>query len=258
MEMNETLDVICERIKALEGEVCALRVQNKRMRVVIAALVVFAALPYLIAAGMQTQTFSVLRVEQLEFVKDGELMAAIVGGKTIAPGSGLLICDKDYKPVVRISSVSGGPVAGSQGIHLLDKEGNEAISLHTSSNGENSVVVFNSKKKIVAVLGTAGRNMPSFARDCGYLSICDGTGKIKILSSVNSEGDGVIYVNSRDGESGVSISGCDTGGRIEISRNPRLGNTKQNAVTICVTDEGVGYVGISNSLGLPIWSTPLW
>jgi len=30
--MEETLDAIYERIKALEGEVCALRVQNNRLR----------------------------------------------------------------------------------------------------------------------------------------------------------------------------------------------------------------------------------
>jgi len=257
MEKKETLDAICERIKALEDEICALRLQNKRMRVVIAALVVIAVLPYLIAAGMQTQTFSVLRVERLEFVQDGELMAGIVGGKTIAPGSGLLIYDKENKPLVRISSISYGSNAGSRGINLLDKEGKEAISLHTSSDGSNSVVVFNNNEKIVAILGTMSELNPKEYTNSGYLIIGDRTGEMKISLFVSSEGDGMIGVKSRDGKSGVSIGGQDTGGRIEISRNPRLGNTKTSAVTLCVTENGLGYIGISNSLGLPIWSTPL-
>jgi len=258
MEKRETLDAICERIKALEDEICALRLQNKRMRVVIAALVVIAVLPYLIAAGMQTQTFSVLRVERLEFVQDGELVASIAGVRVRGRGSGLGIYDEDDKPVIAIDSHTGGSNAGSRGIFLLDKEGNRAISLLTMSNGSNSVNVFNTKGKIVATLNSVSKDIPASYRDSGSLAICDANGDIRIGLGVGNEGNGGMSFVDRDGNIGVTISARDTGGRIEIARTPRVGNTKALAVAIGVDKNGSGFIGITNSLGLPLWSSPQW
>jgi len=235
MEKRETLDAIWERIKALEGEVCALQVQNKRLRVIIAALVFLAVLPYLLAAGMQTQTFSVLRVERIEFVQDGEVMAAIVGGKTVGPGSGLIICDKDNKPMVQISSFSGGPFAGSRGIVLLDREGKRAITLTAAPVGINAVNVFNNEGKIVAFLGTTGELSHPFDRNSGLLYISDGTGKPMINLAVLP----------------------DTGGDIRIWRSSRVSNAEKPAVVISVAKNGSGTITTTDFLGLPIWISPL-
>jgi len=253
---KETLEAICERIKALENEVCALRVQNKRMRVVIAALVVIAVLPYLLAAGMQTQTFRVLRVERLEFVKDGELMAAIAGAKT-GFLYGLRIYDKVSKPMVEIFSLTSGSFAGLRLFNLLDKYGKTAIGITTAPNGNNSIVVFNSKGRIVTSLGTVGGTNPAADRDSGHLTIMDGAGRMKMNFFVIPKGDGMIGVTSRDGESGVFIGGGDTGGRIEIGRSRRLGNTKKLAVTISVAPDGSGVIVTTDSSGSIIWSSPL-
>jgi len=234
MERNETLDVICERIKALEEEVRAQKVQNKRLRVVIAALVVLAALPYLLAAGMYTQTFSVLRVERIEFVEEGELMAAIEGGKTLGPGSGLGIYDKNGKLVVAIGFLTGGPVAGSRGIYLLDKKEKPVIALMALPDGSTAVCVLNNEGKIVANLGTPGELLP-----------------------IAERGNGCLEIFNRYGEYGVAITGEDTGGRIQIIRSHRVGNPKVAAVAIGVTKKGSGLIGVYNRSGSLIWGTPL-
>jgi len=258
MEKRETLDAIYERIKTLEGEICALQVQNKRLRVIIAALVFLAVLPYLLAAGIQTQTFSVLRVERLEFVRDGKLMAAIAGGETGILGYGLRIYDKDGKPMVEIDYQTGGPFAGLHRFALINKHGESAIDIVAAPKGWNDVLVYNSKRVIVASLGAASRDMSGLDRDSGYLFIRDGTGKTKIGFSVTPEGNGLIGVNSRDGKSGVAISGEATGGRIEIVRSPSVSNTKKLlAVTIGVAKNGSGYIETTNASGSPIWTTPL-
>jgi len=179
MERKETLEAICERIKALEGEVCALRVQNKRMRVVIAALVVFAALPYLIAAGMYTQTFSVLRVERIEFVQDGEL-AAIMRGKVIPGiGSELDIYDKAGTLVVAISSATDGPFAGVQGLTVGERG---RVGLVITREGNGCMGIYNQYGKCVVLLSALSTK--GMKRVGGFLSIYDGDGN-KILDAYN-------------------------------------------------------------------------
>jgi len=236
MERNETLDVICERIKALEGEVFALRMQNKRMRVVIAALVFLAVLPYLIASGMQTQTFSVLRVERLEFVRDGELVAS-VHGLTVGEVSRLLaISDKDNEPIVIIASNTPDKNRGFNMMFFYSKRGKGGINLASTPDGNCMLLINNYMGNPVVCLG-ASVEKDAIGYGTGYLNISDKDGKERIS----------LFIEPKNGS-----------GKLQIARAPHQGSTEKAAVTIGVFPDGSGFVGTTNSLGLPLWSSPQW
>jgi len=235
MERNETLNVICERIKALEGEVCTLRVQNNRLRVVIAALVALAVLPYLLAAGMQTQTFSVLRVERLEFVEGGNLVAIMEGGAIPGIGSALSIYDSVGKQVVAIGSFTGGPFAGFQGLVLGPVEAGGGAGFVVTPDGNGVVVINNKYKKTVVQLGAFSKG-----------------GMARV-------GDGYLFVYDRDGNRilSASVNPITNAPILHIERLPHQGDTTMAAVAISVALNGSGIITTTNRSGFPIWISPL-
>jgi len=235
MERNETLNVICERIKALEGEVCTLRVQNNRLRVVIAALVVIAVLPYLIAAGMQTQTFSVLRVERLEFVRDDKVIAIMHGDVIPGMGSGLGIYDEAGIRMVAIVSFTGGPFPGAKGLAVGFPGVGGGVVFAVSPDGNGSMGIYNKYMKPVVALG-AGSKGEMVRVDDGYLFIHDRDGNRLLAASVDPKFNNF---------------------KLQIGRTPGQGNIETAAVTITVSPGGSGVITTTNSLGLPIWTSPL-
>jgi len=257
MERKETLDAIEERIKALEGEVRTLRAQNAGLGACLAGLIVLVAVSYLIVVGMELKLLRVLRVEKIEFVKDGELIAYIDCGSITGMGDVLSIKDKDGNPIVAIGFITEGFLNGTRGLSVFNMKGEGVASIVTTPEGSGRIGIMNRKGKIVAVLGAQDIKTSFTYPDSGFLFILNGdVGGIAL--NCDPKGNGVIGVFFKDGKFGASLGCSDYGGSLEIFRNSRVGDTVQPAVTIGVAPNGSGGIAASNRLGTPIWSTPAW
>jgi len=235
MENEEILDAIEERINALEEEVRKLRGINARLCVVLACLIALVVASYLILVGKELKLIRVLRVERIEFVRDGKLIAAIAGERTLGLSSSLGIYDKDGIRMVVIGSTGTGPFAGSQGLFLGPAGVGGGVGFFVTPDGNGRMEIWNKYGKRVVLLGALSELEKMRVGD-GYLIICDKDGN-KILSA--------------------SIDPEHNAGKLQISRTPGQGDTEKAAVAIGVLPGGSGVIATTNSLGLPIWTSPL-
>jgi len=258
MEKKETLDAIEERIKALDGEVRTLRAQNAGLGACLAGLIVLVAVSYFIVVGMELKLLRVLRVERIEFVKDGELIAYIDCGGITGMGDVLSINDKDGNPIVAIGSITGGFLDGARGLSVFNMKGEGVAGIVTTPEGSGRLGIMNKKGKIVAVLGAQDIKDPLMYSDSGYLAIFNRDGIGRIFLQCDSKGSGAIVVCNKDGRIGAMLGCSDYGGTLDILRDSRVGNTAKPAVTIGITPNGAGGIVTTNRSGSPIWVSPSW
>jgi len=258
MEKKETLDAIEERIKALEGEVRTLRAQNAGLGACLAGLIVLVAVSYFIVVGMELKLLRVLRVERIEFVKDGELIAYIDCGSIPGMSDVLSINDKDGNPIVVIGSITGEFLNGTRGLSVFNMKGEGVAGIVATPEGSGRISIMNKKGNIVAVLGAQDIKTSFTYPDSGYLFIINGDGIGGIALQCDPKGNGAIVVRNKDWSIGASLGCSDYGGLLGIFRNYRVGNTAQAAVTIGITTNGAGGIVTTNRSGTPIWSTPAW
>jgi len=235
MEKKETLDAIEERIEALEEEVRRLRGINARLCIALACLIALVVVSYLIV-GKELKLLRVLRVEKLEFVKDGELVASVSGVGRPNIGYAFTIYDGDNKPMMEIASFSFASNSSLREVNFYNENAKPGIKFRVSPDGSGTIVIMNRKGNVVAALGVQDTKDPVADPDSGYLIIFNGVTQTPV----------------------VSLGCSKLGGSLALLRNPYVGDTTKPAVGIGITTTGSGSIVTTKRSGSQIWGTPAW
>lgn len=203
--------------------------------VVIGGFLGIVVLICIIVAIVETIPLSTLRVRQIEFVQDDVAIAYICGVRLPSGDYGLGIYSKDGKLLMVVSSVTSGPFAGSHTVTLYNQKMQAGVSLLVDSNGNGHVIIGNEEGKAAAAFG-AGGEIPFRRSGDGYLSIYDKEGHIGALLTIDYKSKGgILFIYRTSPEMETSVA----------------------AVGIMVDRNGSGSIVTTDSLGLPVWTSPL-
>lgn len=260
--MEGQFNEFVKRLSVLETELKLLRSQNRHLKVIVVILFSLSLLPYIMAAQQQVATFSVVKAEKIEIVKDGETTGIILPFKS-AYGSGLLVSSKDEKLIACFGADSEGgkvavfnkdnaPVAGFEAIPeggrmiVTNRNGKPLATLEAISEG-GILRTFNKDGKLVAVLGASPEG--------GKVAITNKDGKIAIGFDANPEG-GRIMIFNKEEKPIMGLYAIPQGGRIEIA-NPNSADPTKVVVAITVAHNGSGVILTADAFNNILWASPL-